>query len=331
MDSTTRTKTSRVDRILSKLLNAKPSDGSIKLNPGDIKHVCREAIKIFADEPVLLTLDAPLAVCGDVHGQFYDLLHFLRLGGPIPETNYLFLGDYVDRGDYSIETFTLLLALKIKYPDNIWLLRGNHETTDISRLYGFYTECALRYTQQDNIWYKFTEVFKWLPIAAVISERIFCVHGGLSPELRTLNDIKKLQRPLEVMETGLLTDLLWSDPSALHHGYQYSERGVSYTYGPDVVDDFLKKNDFDLICRAHQVVDAGYEFPFYPNQSVLTVFSAPDYCKEFGNKAAMLNVDKSLKCTFTFIDPKRRSNSFSSMNTKRRPLTPKYYNGETLY
>ncbi|OHS92937.1 Serine/threonine protein phosphatase PP1 isozyme 3 [Tritrichomonas foetus] len=311
----------RIDRILKKLLTAVPSDITIKLNSDDLKHLCKEAIKVLANEPVLLDLSAPLTICGDVHGQFFDLLHFLKLGGPLPDTKYLFLGDYVDRGDNSVETFSLLLALKVKYPDKIWLLRGNHETFDISKLYGFLGECVIRYSQ--DIWLQFTEVFKWLPIAAVISDRIFCVHGGLSPDLRTLNDIKRLQRPLEVPEQGLITDLLWSDPSAYHSGFKMSDRGASFTYGADVVNSFLKKNDFDLICRAHQVVDAGYEFPFHPNQTVLTVFSAPDYCKEFRNKAAMLNVDEGLKCTFTFIDPNRRE-SGSALKAKRRPQTPSY-------
>lgn len=309
----------RVDRILRRLYQAEEYERNtpVKLDNSDLTWLCGEAIKEMKAEPIMLKLQAPLTICGDIHGQFYDLLKFLNLGGRMPETSYLFLGDYVDRGKNSIETFSLLLALKVKYPHNIWLLRGNHETAEISRQYGFFAECASRYNQA--LWQRFTEVFRWLPLAAIISDRIFCVHGGLSPELTNLTQISKLQRPLDIPEAGMLTDILWSDPSNDHNGYHESERGTSYTYGPDVVNNFLKQNDFDLLCRAHQVVDAGYQFPFMPQQTVLTMFSAPDYCEEFGNRGAMLKVDASLKCKFEFIDSPPKLQKLGTLN---RPTTP---------
>lgn len=308
---------SRLDSVIRKLLQGKTLERNtrIKLDQNDLNWICTEAISVLKKDEVLLELSAPINIIGDIHGQFYDLLQFLNKGGLPPNTNYLFLGDYVDRGRSSIETFTLLLALKIKYPNNVWLLRGNHETTDISRIYGFLHECSTRYTE--NLWSKFNEVFKYLSLAAVISERIFCVHGGLSPVLTDLNQIANLKRPLNIPDTGLLCDLLWADPSPEHRGFRESERGTSYSYGPDVVDKFLQANDFDLICRAHQVVQQGFEFPF-ENQTVLTVFSAPDYCEEYGNRGAMLKVNEDLKCTFEFVDPPQKS----IQKIRSRPMTP---------
>ena len=306
-----------VDRVLKKLLAAEKltRDTRVKLLPSDISCICQEAIKAFQKDPVLLQLEAPITICGDIHGQFYDLLNFFKLGGMPPDTNYLFMGDYVDRGMNSVETFTLLLCFKILYPDKFWMLRGNHETKDISQLYGFFDECSTVYSIET--YNKFVEVFDYIPIAAVISERIFCVHGGLSRELTDLKQIENMKRPLHVPEEGLLTDLLWADPSNEHNGYQESERGTSYSFGPDVAREFLEKNDFDLICRAHQVVDNGFDFPFAPEQTVLTVFSAPDYCQEFMNKGALLKVDEELRCSFKFIDPPKHS-TLSQM----RPATP---------
>jgi serine/threonine-protein phosphatase PP1 catalytic subunit len=215
--------------------------------------------------------------------------------------DYLFLGDYVDRGHNSIEVFTFLLALKIKYPAHIWLLRGNHETQNISKLYGFYDECVERY--RSELWDRFTDVFMWLPIAAIVGGRMFCVHGGLSPDLQDLTQISKLARPLEIPSRGLLSDLLWSDPDLVQVGWGKSTRGTSFTYGETVVEEFMLKNDFDLICRAHQIVPGGYDFPFEPNQKVVTIFSAPGLYEEHGMvKGAMLKVDEELHCSFSVIE-----------------------------
>jgi serine/threonine-protein phosphatase PP1 catalytic subunit len=244
-----------------------------------------------------------LNVCGDIHGQFYDLVDIFARCGSVPDENYLFLGDYVDRGNNSIETITYLLALKVRYADHIWLLRGNHETHDVSHKYGFYDEVMRRY-QSEELWQRFNDVFMYLPIAAVISDSIFCVHGGLSPELDSLARIEKLVRPLVIPSRGLLSDLLWSDPEPGQNGWGKSERGTGqYTFGADIADAFLRANDLDLLCRAHQVVPDGYEFPFHPNETVLTVFSAPAYPGEDNNKGAVLKVDSALQCSFTIFDP----------------------------
>jgi len=206
----------------------------------------------------------------------------------------LFLGDYIDRGKQSIETVCLLLCYKIKYPENFFLLRGNHECAQINRIYGFYDECKRRYSIR--LWKVFSDVFNCLPVAALIDEKIFCMHGGLSPELRNLEQIKNIMRPTDVPDTGLLCDLLWSDPERGVEEYGDNDRGVSFTFGENVVRKFNSKHDIDLICRAHQVVEDGYEF--FQRRQLVTLFSAPNYCGEFDNSGAMMSVDETLMCSF---------------------------------
>lgn len=188
---------------------------------------------------------------GDIHGQYSDLLRLFEYGGFPPSANYLFLGDYVDRGKQSLETICLLLAYKIKYPDNFFLLRGNHECASINRIYGFYDECKRRFNVR--VWKVFTDCFNCLPVAALIDDKILCMHGGLSPELNHLDEVRSLPRPTMIPDTGLLCDLLWSDPGTDVKGWGMNDRGVSYTFGPDKVSEFLEKHDLDLVCRAHQV------------------------------------------------------------------------------
>ncbi|GAU21852.1 hypothetical protein TSUD_33480, partial [Trifolium subterraneum] len=180
---------------------------------------------------------ANLTFTSDIHGQYSDLLRLFEYGGLPPQANYLFLGDYVDRGKQSLETICLLLA-------------GNHECASINRIYGFYDECKRRFNVR--IWKVFTECFNCLPVAALIDEKILCMHGGLSPDLNSLDQIRNLKRPTDVPDTGLLCDLLWSDPSKEVPGWGMNDRGVSYTFGADKVSEFLQKHDLDLICRAHQ-------------------------------------------------------------------------------
>ncbi|KAG6897285.1 hypothetical protein C0992_002825 [Termitomyces sp. T32_za158] len=223
----------------------------VQLQEYEIKYLCTKAREIFINQPILLELEAPIKICGDIHGQYYDLLRLFEYGGFPPEANYLFLGDYVDRGKQSLETICLLLAYKIKYPENFFILRGNHECASINRIYGFYDECKRRYNIK--LWKTFTDCFNCLPIAAIIDEKIFTMHGGLSPDLQSMEQIRRVMRPTDVPDTGLLCDLLWSDPDKDITGWSENDRGVSFTFGPDVVSRFLQKHDMDLICRAHQV------------------------------------------------------------------------------
>ena len=236
---------------------------------------------------------------GDVHGQYFDLLRLFDYGGYPPSCNYLFLGDYVDRGKQSIETICLLMAYKIKYPENFFIIRGNHEAELVNRLYGFYDECRRRYSIK--LWKKFTEMFNWLPVCALIDDKIFCVHGGLSPDLKDLEQLYEIKRPTDVPNNGLLCDILWSDPSDEIDNWGENERGVSFVYSKKVVKKFLQDNNLDLICRAHQVVEDGYEF--FADRTLVTVFSAPDYCGEYNNCASMMMVDKNLMCSFKVLKP----------------------------
>ena len=207
-------------------------------------------------------------------------------GGPPPTNKFLLIGDFVDRGKQSIETMTLLLAYKVKHPTMIHLLRGNHECNSITRMYGFYDECKRRYTL--SLWRDFCSMFNYLPVTAVIDERILCMHGGLSPELNHLSQVNDLIRPMDVPDTGILCDLLWADPDEIN-GWGENERGVSFIFGKDIVQKFCQKHDLDLICRAHQVVEKGYEF--FADRKLVTIFSAPNYCGEFDNDAAIMDID----------------------------------------
>ncbi|KAH9362289.1 hypothetical protein HPB48_002267 [Haemaphysalis longicornis] len=249
-----------VDGIIARLLEVRGRrpGTTVDLAEAEVRGLCLKSREIFLDQPTLLELEAPLKIVGDIHGQYTDLLRLLEYGGFPPEANYLFLGDYVDRGPQSIETICLLLAYKIKYPKKFFLLRGNHECASINRMYGFYDDCKRRYTVK--LWKTFTDCFDCLPIAAIVNKKIFCCHGGLSPDLQTMEQIRDIRRPTDVPDTGLVCDLLWSDPDKDVRGWEENDRGVSFTFGPDVVCKFLNRHDFDLICRAHQVVEDGYEF-----------------------------------------------------------------------
>ena len=266
----------------------------------ELKYLINTSKKILIEQPTFLELETPITVCGDIHGQYPDLLRLFDLGGYPPDTNYLFLGDYVDRGAQSIETISLLLAYKIKYEENFFILRGNHECALINRMYGFYDECKRRYNIK--IWKNFVDLFNCLPIAACIDDKIFLVHGGLSPELKNIDDIKKIMRPTDVAEEGLLCDLLWSDPENSTKDWGENDRGVSVTFNVKVLEKFLEKNDLDLLCRAHQVVEEGYEF--FGDKKLVTVFSAPNYCGEFDNNGGIMLVDENLRCSFKIIKAK---------------------------
>jgi len=295
-----------VDRFMSQLLearNCRPSGKQDQLKEAEICALCIRSRDVFMEQPMFLELEVPLKICGDVHGQYSDLLRLFEYGGFPPEANYLFLGDYVDRGKQSLETICLLLVYKVKYPDNFFLLRGNHECASINRIYGFYDECKRRYSIR--LWKTFTDCFNCLPVSAVCDDKILCMHGGLSPELSNLDQIKRVVRPTDVPDTGLLCDLLWSDPEKEISGWGENDRGVSFTFGPDVVQGFLRKHGLDLVCRAHQVVEDGYEF--FARRSLVTLFSAPNYCGEFDNAGAIMSVDETMRCAFQILRPLNRN------------------------
>uniref|UniRef100_A0A0L8ID16 Serine/threonine-protein phosphatase n=1 Tax=Octopus bimaculoides TaxID=37653 RepID=A0A0L8ID16_OCTBM len=251
-----------VDSLIQRLLEVRGCRPGkiVQMTEAEVRGLCLKSREIFLSQPILLELEAPLKICGDIHGQYNDLLRLFEYGGYPPEANYLFLGDYVDRGKQSLETICLLLAYKIKYPENFFLLRGNHECASINRIYGFYDEC-------------------------------------------------------------LLCDLLWSDPDKEVHGWGENDRGVSFTFGAEIVSKFLNRHDLDLICRAHQVVEDGYEF--FAKRQLVTLFSAPNYCGEFDNAGGMMSVDECLLCSFQILKPseKKAKYQYSGLNSGR-PNTP---------
>mmetsp|Transcript_48333 Transcript_48333/g.80024 ORF Transcript_48333/g.80024 Transcript_48333/m.80024 type:complete len:345 (+) Transcript_48333:96-1130(+) len=287
-----------VDDVIERLLNLPPQHIGRPLTEQDIKLLVRAGRDVFLQQPTLLDLEAPLKVFGDVHGQYSDLLMLFDKAGPPPRSNFLFLGDYVDRGKQQLATICLLLAYKIKYPESFFLLRGNHECADISRQYGFYDECKSHYNIR--LWKGFCDTFNCMPLAALIQDRIFCMHGGLSPDLHNLDQIRVLPRPMELPDSGIVCDLLWSDPSETVAGWgSNTTRGVSVTFGADVVQSFLQAQDMDLVVRAHQVVEDGYQF--FADRGLVTVFSAPNYGGSFDNAGAVLDINESLECSFTVI------------------------------
>lgn len=305
-----------IDEIISKLLEVKSCKPGkqVNLTENEVRILCLRSREILMSQPILLELEAPLKICGDIHGQYFDLLRLFEYGGYPPDSNYLFLGDYVDRGKQSLETICLLLAYKIKYPENFFLLRGNHECASINRIYGFYDECKRRYSIK--LWKSFIDCFNCLPIAAIVDDKILCMHGGLSPELSNMEQIRRILRPVDVPDTGLLCDLLWSDPEKSFQGWGDSERGVSFTFGSEIVSNFLRKHDLDLICRAHQVVEDGYEF--FAKRQLVTLFSAPNYCGEFDNAGALMSVDEGLMCSFQILRPIESKEHAGG----QRPYTP---------
>lgn len=316
-----------LDDMISRLLDAGYSTKVTKtvcLKNAEIVAICSAARELLLSQPALLELSAPVKIVGDVHGQYTDLIRLFEMCGFPPAANYLFLGDYVDRGKQSLETILLLLCYKLKYPENFFLLRGNHECANVTRVYGFYDECKRRCNIK--IWKTFIDTFNCLPIASIVAGKIFCVHGGLSPSLSHMDDIRGIGRPTDVPDYGLLNDLLWSDPADMEEDWEPNERGVSYCFGKKVIMDFLQRHDFDLVCRAHMVVEDGYEF--FSDRILVTVFSAPNvsslifpfpgshwyefplltvfllkYCGEFDNWGAIMSVSAELLCSFELLKP----------------------------
>jgi len=269
-----------------------------QMSENQVKVLCEKAKEILSKESNVQAVKCPVTVCGDVHGQFHDLMELFKIGGRSPDTNYLFMGDYVDRGYYSVETVSLLVCLKVRYASRITILRGNHESRQITQVYGFYDECLRKYGSI-TVWRYCTEIFDYLSLSAIIDGKIFCVHGGLSPSIQTLDQIRTIDRKQEVPHDGPMCDLLWSDPEDTQ-GWGVSPRGAGYLFGSDVVAQFNTSNDIDMICRAHQLVMEGYKWHF--NETVLTVWSAPNYCYRCGNVAAILELDEHLQRDFSVFE-----------------------------
>ncbi|XP_047307706.1 serine/threonine-protein phosphatase BSL3-like [Impatiens glandulifera] len=283
------------------------------LECNEIADLCDSAERLFTLEPTVLQLRAPIKIFGDLHGQFGDLMRiFDEYGSPstagdIAYIDYLFLGDYVDRGQHSLETIALLLALKVEYPRSIHLIRGNHEAADINALFGFRIECIERMGERDGIWtwHRINRLFNWLPLSALIEKKIICMHGGIGRSINHVEQIENIQRPI-TMEAGsiVLMDLLWSDPTENDsvEGLRPNARGPGLvTFGPDRVMEFCNNNDLQLIIRAHECVMDGFER--FAQGHLITLFSATNYCGTANNAGAILVLGRDLVVVPKLIHP----------------------------
>jgi len=281
--------------------------------------LCLLARELLQDESNCRIVHSPVTICGDLHGQFQDLKELMRISGAMPDTNYLFLGDYVDRGYHSVRTVSLLLLYKVRFPDRVTLLRGNHESRQISQVYGFFDEC-LRMFRSAQVWQAFTDTFDYLPLTALVEQQILCMHGGLSPSVETIHDIQELERRQEVPHEGPMCDLLWSDPDD-RLGWAVSPRGAGYAFGPDISEQFNHRNGLKLIARAHQLVMEGYNWSH--DRNVVTIFSAPNYTYRAGNQAAVMEIDELLTYRFHQFDPAPSQKCEPGEESERR--APDYF------
>ncbi|CDK29126.1 unnamed protein product [Kuraishia capsulata CBS 1993] len=277
----------------------------IVIPENDVRQLCFLSQELLMQESNIQLIDTPITICGDIHGQLHDLLTLFRIAKDPPETKYLFLGDFVDRGFYSLETFLLLLCYKVRYPDRIFLIRGNHESRQITSVYGFYDECLRKYGNA-NVWRYCCDVFDYISLGAYImgasgeSGGVFCIHGGLSPAVEKIDEIRLIDRKQEVPHDGSMCDLLWSDPEENIPAWAISPRGAGYLFGYDETKKFLHRNNLSLIARAHQLVMEGYKEVF--DHGLVTVWSAPNYCYRCGNVAAVLTLSDDLERTYTVFD-----------------------------
>uniref|UniRef100_A0A7E4UU04 Serine/threonine-protein phosphatase n=1 Tax=Panagrellus redivivus TaxID=6233 RepID=A0A7E4UU04_PANRE len=289
------------DLIVRLLSVCQPDKGLTKtVKETEIITLCGKVKELFMSQSSLIEIDPPVRICGDTHGQYGDLLRLLNRGGFPPTANYLFLGDYVDRGRQNLETILLLFCYKLKFPNNFFMLRGNHECATVNRVYGFYEECTRRYNSP-RMWNSFQDAFSCMPLCGLVGERILCMHGGISPHLKSLDQLRQIQRPTDATGPTLEMDLLWADPVPGLSGFQSNMRGASYGFGADILTNMCQQLNIDMVARAHQVVQDGYEF--FGNRKLVTIFSAPHYCGQFDNAAAMMIVDENLVCSFQILRP----------------------------
>ncbi|GMH76493.1 hypothetical protein TrVE_jg7971 [Triparma verrucosa] len=289
------------------------------ITESQLRHLTLTVKSLLIEECSVVAVSSPTSICGDLHGQFYDLLTLFETGGQVPDTSYVFMGDYVDRGHNSVETLILLLCLKALHPDRVTLLRGNHESRQITQVYGFYDEC-LRKFGNGNAWSYCVDLFDYFCIAALVDGKVLCVHGGLSPEIRTIDQMRSIDRQLEIPHEGAFCDLMWSDPEEISEAWQISPRGAGYLFGEKVTTEFNAVNNLDLIARAHQLVMEGRKYLF--NEKLVTVWSAPNYCYRCGNVASIMMVDENLQQNFRFFSETEKSVHGGPKGEERNALQP---------
>lgn len=301
-----------LDNIIARLNAVNTNTTDFPLTAAEVLYLTDNVQLLLQTESALLRLTPtharPIHIVGDIHGQFDDLQRMFQQCGYPDTTSYLFLGDYVDRGNNSLEVISLLFAYKLRYPDSFHLLRGNHEITTINENYGFYQECIAR--ANGDVHRQFNNAFEYLPLAAIVNKEIFCCHGGLAPELESVAQLDEIQKPVVIEdslffdEDLLVTHLLWNDPHYDENatGWQYNERGGdTLTFGQDILDKFLFDNDLKMVARAHQTVQTG--FHERQDRKLVTVFSAPNYCQRDGNDGAVMIVNGDGCYTFEILKP----------------------------
>lgn len=270
-----------------------------RLSKPDIFLLIRQATDTLRREPNVIELKEPINIIGDIHGQFYDLLKIFELDQDFKNSKYLFLGDYVDRGSFSLECVLLLFALKLNFKENIFLLRGNHETRQMTSHFNFRNECFHKYDLE--VYDIIMESFDALPIAGIVNNKFLSVHGGLSPELNTIQDLYKINRFSEPPKHGIFCDILWSDPTTDEDGKTSEKfegnqiRGCAFVFGLPALNAFLRKSGLIALLRGHEVQKEGYKMHRWHGEnefpSVITIFSAPNYCDVYNNKAAVLRFE----------------------------------------
>lgn len=282
----------------------------------ELTNLCNFMPDIFMEDPIVidLSLHSPIYIVGDIYGQFGDLLRMFMLLGYPPEKRYLFLGNYVNRGSRSIETVALLYVLKLRFPNHIYLLRGNHECQHISRHYGFFDECVKRYSRR--LWRVFVSTFDYMPLIAIIEEKIFCCHSGMSPSvqfsgvsnLQEFRDyvVKLTPRPTEINTSILMAHYTWSEPDAEVDTWEQNPAGLAYLYGSSVINDFCERLKIQQIIRSNELLERGYEF--FRDKRLLTLFSVPNFLGTFTNDGAIAEIVKDveaneLSCRIKIIKP----------------------------
>ena len=274
----------------------------LAISRDDLVLLCHAVQQALTDDRTLIRLKAPITIFGDIHGQFTDLLQFLKMTDGPEASKLLFMGDYVDRGPNSIEVISLVFCMKVLFPKSVFLLRGNHEDRNVCASYGFLQECEERYDTE--LFELFTNVFEWIPLAAKINNCVFCVHGGIAQELELADDVDDVERPVSdplyhEPVRALVAEMLWSDPKADVSGYQANTRGVGHLFGPDVCKEWMETSDVKMLVRAHEVVTEGIAFPFKDclkrPLDVVTVFSAPNYGNICGNRGGIMFLDENLQ------------------------------------
>jgi protein phosphatase len=259
-------------------------------SPDIVRSVCYAALIHFMKVPTVLDINSPVYVIGDIHGNLVDLVRILKLVGLPPQSRLLFLGDYVDRGEYSVEVVTLLFSLLVLYPNNVFLLRGNHEYSEVNRRYGLFDEIKNEF-ENTSIFDHINEVFSWLPIAAIVNKSIICVHGGMSEQIKTQNDLRQIRRPILESEFEPVADLVWSDPDSQSETPTRNIRGLGIQFGPKSLEIFLSRLGLDRMIRAHQCVGSGI-LKF--GQQLYTVFSCSGYEGQ-DNRCGLILIDGQSK------------------------------------